>query len=160
MIILLMGVAGAGKTTVGQALARELNWRFVDADDYHSADSIAKMQAGIALEDADRAPWLESLRTAITNWTNAGENVVLACSALKEAYRDVLTVSPKVKIVFLKGSYDLISHRLSQRPQHYMNPGLLRSQFDALEVPYGLVTIDVVQTVPQMIREIRTALAV
>ena len=89
MIILLMGVAGAGKTTVGRALAEQLHWRFADADDYHSPSNVAKMRAGIALTDEDRAPWLQSLRSAMIGWLMAGENVILACSALKASYRDL-----------------------------------------------------------------------
>lgn len=102
MLVLIMGVAGAGKTTVGRALAESLHWRFADADDYHSASNVAKMRAGIPLADADRAPWLQSLRGAIVGWIAAGENVVLACSALKAAYRDTLLAGPEVKLVYLR----------------------------------------------------------
>ncbi len=90
MVIILMGVSGAGKTTVGQLLAQQLHWDFADADDYHSATNIAKMRQGIPLTDDDRAPWLETLRTLISNWIAARKNAVLACSALKRAYRDEL----------------------------------------------------------------------
>src|SRR5271166_2423789 len=98
MIILLMGVTGAGKTTVGRALAKQLRWRFADADDYHSATNIAKMRAGIPLTDADRAPWLRALHDAIAQWIRGGENVVLACSALKAEYRKILVASAEVKL--------------------------------------------------------------
>src|SRR5581483_2263579 len=102
MIVLLMGVTGAGKTTIGQALARELHWRFADADSFHSAANVAKMRAGVPLTDADRAPWLSALHDAIAAWLAAGENVVLACSALKVSYRALLLVSPEVKLVYLR----------------------------------------------------------
>jgi gluconokinase len=160
MIIIIMGVSGAGKTTVGQALAQKLQWRFADADDFHSAANIAKMHAGIPLTDEDRAPWLESLRNAITAWLAAGENVVLACSALKASYRDLLQVSPKVKFVFLHASFELIAERLAARKGHYMNPDLLRSQFDTLEEPKDTLTVDASSSPAHMVDEIRTALAV
>ncbi|MGB7555746.1 MAG: gluconokinase, partial [Candidatus Korobacteraceae bacterium] len=142
MIIILMGVSGVGKTTIGKALAQELHWRFAEGDDFHSAANIAKMHAGIPLTDEDRAPWLQSLRSAITRWLAAGENVVLACSALKASYRETLQVAPEVKFVYLRGSFELIAQRLASRHGHYMNPHLLRSQFDTLEEPIDTVTID------------------
>ena len=117
MIILLMGVAGAGKTTVGKLLAGTLGWRFEDADSYHSAHNIAKMQAGIPLTDEDRKPWLDKLHEAIGLWRN--DNVVLACSALKKSYRDLLISGPDVKLVYLSGTYALILQRLVARHGHY-----------------------------------------
>ena len=113
MIIILMGVAGVGKTTVGRALAEELKWRFADADDFHSVANIAKMHSGISLTDEDRVLWLQSLRNAITQWIAVGENVVLACSALKVSYRESLLVDTCVKLVYLRGSFDLIAKRLA-----------------------------------------------
>jgi gluconokinase len=160
MIIILMGVSGVGKTTIGRALAQELQWHFAEGDDYHSAANKAKMHAGIPLTDEDRAPWLQSLRSAITGWLAAGENVVLACSALKASYREILQVSPEVKFVYLRGSYELIAQRLASRHGHYMNPDLLGSQFETLEEPKDAVTIDVGPPVPQIVKEIRAALAV
>src|SRR4051812_40390186 len=100
MIVILMGVTGAGKTTVGEALAARLHWSFVDADSYHTVASVEKMRAGIPLTDEDRAPWLTSLHNAIVEWLTAGANVVLACSALKGVYRERLVVSPEVKLVY------------------------------------------------------------
>ncbi len=160
MIIILMGVSGAGKTTIGKVLAHELDWRFAEGDDFHSAANIAKMHAGIPLTDEDRAPWLQSLRSAITGWLAAGENVVLACSALKASYRETLRVGPEVKFVYLRGSYELIAQRLASRHGHYMNPHLQRSQFETLEEPKDTVTIDVGPPVAQIVKEIRAALGV
>jgi gluconokinase len=160
MVIVLMGVSGVGKTTIGRALAEELQWRFADADDFHSSANVAKMRAGIALTDEDRAPWLQTLRDAISGWLASGQNVVLACSALKASYRQVLLVSSEVKLVYLHGSFDLIAGRLASRQGHYMNPHLLRSQFDTLEQPKDAVTIDVGQPVEQVVKQIRATLGV
>ncbi len=155
-----MGVTGAGKTTVGRALAANLHWRFVDADDYHSAANIAKMHAGIPLTDADRAPWLEALHNAIAGWIGSGENIVLACSALKQAYRAVLLISPEVKLVYLRAAPELIAQRLASRHGHYMNPHLLRSQFETLEEPQGAIEIDAGPSVPEIVLQIRTSLRI
>jgi gluconokinase len=142
MVLLLMGVSGAGKTTVGQALAQQLRCRFVDADDYHSSANVTKMRDGIPLSDEDRAPWLQSLRRAITEWLASGQNVVLACSALKAAYRKVLMIGPEVKLVYLRASRELIAERLASRRDHYMNPKLIDSQFAALEEPRDALAVD------------------
>lgn len=158
MVILLMGVTAAGKTTVARTLAQALDWRFADADDYHSPANVAKMRAGIPLTDEDRAPWLQSLHTAIGGWLAAGENVVLACSALKASYRDILLVTPEVKLVYLKATPELIAARLAARQGHYMNPTLLRSQFQALEEPAQALTIDAGLSTEQIVAEIRGAL--
>lgn len=136
MVIVLMGVTGSGKTTVGQMLARELGWLFYDADDFHPEENVAKMRSGIPLNDDDRRPWLQTLANLIhSGWENQ-HNMVLACSALKRAYRRMLShdLEP-VKFVYLNGSLDLIKERLEARTGHYMNPKLLESQFDALEEP-------------------------
>jgi gluconokinase len=119
-----MGVTGSGKTTIGRALAESLQWQFADADDFHPPANVARMHAGIPLDDADRAPWLAILRAKISDWLQAGIDTVLACSALKQAYRDELMISPDVKLVYLRGSRDLIAQRLSLRHDHYMDPGL------------------------------------
>src|ERR1700738_1006605 len=108
MIVILMGVVGAGKTTVGRLLAQQLQWKFADADDFHTAANIEKIRQGIPLNDEDRRPWLGVLRASITNWNSAGASVVLACSALKDSYRRELTTGPDVRFVYLKGSPDLI----------------------------------------------------
>lgn len=132
MIILLMGVSGVGKTAVGEALAHRLHWRFVDADEFHSAANVAKMHAGIPLEDADRVPWLQALHDAIADWIAAHESVVLACSALKQAYRRQLVIGPEVKLVFLRAEFGVVSEHLAHRHGHFMNPALLQSQFATL----------------------------
>jgi gluconokinase len=160
MIVILMGVSGVGKTTVGQALAAELKWGFVDADDYHSAANVAKMQAGIPLEDGDRAPWLAAMREAIEAWAEQKASVVLACSALKASYREVLVVGPEVKLVYLKAPVDVVAQRLAERHGHYMNPKLLRSQFETLEEPLDAVVVDAGQPVAELVREVRAALQV
>lgn len=160
MIVLLMGVTGAGKTTVGRALAEQLHWRFADADDFHSAANIAKMRAGIPLTDEDRAPWLQALRDVISDWLAARENAVLACSALKASYRDILLVSPEVKLVYLRASQAVIAARVAARTGHYMNPQLVPSQFATLEEPRDAVVIDADGTVEESITKIRRALGV
>ncbi len=154
-----MGVTGVGKTTVGQALAKDLGWHFADADDYHSASNIAKMHAGIPLTDEDRAPWLQTLHEAIVAWLAAGENVALACSALKAAYRDVLLISLEVKLVYLRGSLQLIAARLASRRGHYMDPHLLRSQFETLQEPANALIVAADLTPAEIVDKIRGALA-
>ena len=158
MVILLMGVTGSGKTTVGHALAESLNWEFADADDFHSPANVAKMRTGIPLDDNDRAPWLASLRHAIAGWLRDGTDVVLACSALRQVYREELMASPEVRLVYLRGSRELIADRLSQRHGHYMDPNLLDSQLGTLEEPRCAITEDVAADVPEIVRRIREAL--
>ncbi|MDO1445583.1 gluconokinase [Rhodocytophaga aerolata] len=135
MVVILFGVTGSGKTTVGSLLSATLDWKFYDADDFHPKANVEKMRQGIPLTDEDRTPWLASLRERIQKSLDEGEHAVLACSALKETYRQYLHISEDVKFVHLKGSFDLIRDRLSKRIGHYMNPGLLQSQFNTLEEP-------------------------
>ncbi len=135
MIVIVFGVSGAGKTTIGKLLAEELGWRFYEADDFHSRANIEKMRSGLPLADEDRWPWLNLLREQITRSLAAKENAVLACSALKRAYRERLRVSDDVKFVFLRGNYALIERQLRRRRGHFMNPALLQSQFADLEEP-------------------------
>ena len=124
-----MGTTGAGKTTIGTMLATQLNWQFADADTFHPPANVDKMAHGIPLNDADRAPWLEAMRNAILEWTAAGKNMVLACSALKRVYREELRPSPEVKIIYLKGDYALFAERIRHRHGHFAGQGILAGQF-------------------------------
>ncbi|MGB8762799.1 MAG: gluconokinase [Candidatus Sulfotelmatobacter sp.] len=159
MVILLMGVSGAGKTTVGKLLASQLGWPFIDGDDYHPPANIEKMSAGIPLTDADRAPWLETLRALIAGWIGAGKNTVLACSALKKGYRQALQVGPEVKIVYLNGTPQVLHERLRARRGHFMTEPMLASQLAALETPEHTVVVDADRTPAQIVAEIRASLA-
>ena len=144
MILVLMGVSGTGKTTVGKILADRLGWTFVEGDDYHPAANKAKMHAGIPLTDEDRWPWLDALRHRIDEARERGENLVLACSALKHAYQVYLRHDlDLVHYVYLEGSEALIRERLAHRTGHFMNPGLLHSQFETLEPPEQALRVDV-----------------
>jgi gluconokinase len=159
VVIVLMGVSGAGKTTVGQLLASELEWDFADGDDYHSPPNVEKMRSGIPLTDADRAPWLETLRTVIANRIATGKNTVLACSALKQTYRQVLQVGPEVSIVYLKGSPQVLQQRLRERRGHFMTEGMLASQLAALEAPADAVAVDADRSPAEIVTAIRARLA-
>lgn len=143
MVLIVMGVSGSGKTTVGRALAAALGWAFADADDHHPPANVAKMRRGEALDDDDRQPWLEALRALIDEHLARREPLVLACSALKQRYRDVLAggVAP-VRFVYLRGSFDVIAERMRHRTDHYMPPSLLESQFAALEEPTDAIVVD------------------
>ncbi|PTL79909.1 gluconokinase [Vitiosangium sp. GDMCC 1.1324] len=144
MVVIVMGVSGSGKTTVGKRLAEVLGWRFVDADDVHPPGNIAKMTAGIPLTDEDRAPWLARLRDVVQRALESGESLMLACSALKRPYRELLTVDPRqVRWVYLHAPRELIAERLKQRRGHYMPSTLLDSQLAALEAPEDALSVDV-----------------
>jgi gluconokinase len=147
MVIVVMGVSGSGKTTVGQLLADALGAEFAEGDAYHPPANVDKMRRGTPLEDADRWPWLQALAAQIDRWLAAGKTVVLACSALKQSYRDVLAQGrPGVRFVHLEGDKALIRRRLDARRGHYMPAALLDSQFAALEPPADAVTVDVAGT--------------
>jgi len=145
MIIVLMGVSGSGKTTVGKALVSQLGWTFVDADDFHPSANIAKMHRGEPLTDADRWPWLEAIRQRLLLAAHRGEGVVLACSALKHAYQEYLAHEDPAHIyyIYLSGSEELIRQRLAGRKGHFMNPNLLHSQFETLEPPENAIVVDI-----------------
>jgi gluconokinase len=158
MIIIIMGVAGSGKTTIGQAFAAAMEWEFSDADWFHSSTAKEKMSRAEPLTDTDRQPWLQSLQNAIAQWLQADKNVILACSALKASYRQILHVDdPRVKLVYLHGSYELIEQRLRDRLGHFMKANLLQSQFDTLEVPTPCeaLYIDISQDLEAIVQEIR-----
>lgn len=144
MIVIVMGVTGVGKTTVGRLLAERTGWIYYDADDFHTPANVEKMRAGTPLSDDDRWPWLDRLNQVLRKAESQGASAILACSALKERYRDRLEQGvPGVRWVYLSGSMELIASRLQARKAHYMNPALLESQFEALEPPRGALTIDV-----------------
>lgn len=155
MVIILMGVTGSGKSTAGRKLAESLGWKYFDADDFHSPANVAKMKSGVPLNDEDRKPWLESLQRLIQERLANRQPAVLACSALKQSYREVLIIDERVKLVYLKGDYDLIKARLGSRSNHYMNPALLESQFQTLEEPVGAMSIDIQSSPDEIVGIIR-----
>ena len=158
MVLILMGVVGSGKTTVGTLLAAELGWQFADADDFHSAANKDKIHQGIALTDEDRKPWLASLRGEVTRWIAARQNAILACSALKKTYRDELRVGPEVRFVYLKGTPGLIDTRLRARTGHFADDKILASQFEQLEEPNDALTVPIEGTPAQIATNIRQRL--
>jgi carbohydrate kinase (thermoresistant glucokinase family) len=159
MIVLVMGVSGSGKTTIGEALARELGWTYLDADDFHPQANIEKMAAGIALGDADRWPWLDAINKKLLEMEKRGHSVVLGCSALKQAYRERLARGLKeFRVVYLKGEFDLIQQRVAGRKHRYMPASLLQSQFDTLEPPAGAIEVDVAAPIEASVALIRERL--
>lgn len=154
-----MGPAGSGKTSVGELLARQLGWEFADGDNFHSTASIEKMSRGVPLDDNDRIPWLDAIREAMEQWSAQRRNVVLACSALKKSYRERLQISSAVRLVYLKGTYDLLRERLHVRKGHYATEQILTSQFADLEEPIDAITVDVAHSPEEIVAEIRKQLA-
>ena len=160
MIVVLMGVAGSGKTTVGRLLADELGWKFYDADDFHPPANVEKMSRGVPLDDDDRRPWLEVLRDLVRDSHARGESAILACSALKESYRRLLLADESTRLVYLKGDYDTIKGRVENRRGHYMKPEMLDSQFADLEEPERETHIDASLSPDEIVEEIRRRLGV
>lgn len=144
--IILMGVAGSGKTSVGLRLAEILGWSFFDGDDFHSPGNVTKMSKGIPLDDSDRQDWLVSLHDLIEQKSSEGKSILVACSALKKEYRETLRKdNPEVVFVFLRGSYNLIYNRMKNRKNHYMDAGMLQSQFEDLDEPTNAIEININQ---------------
>jgi gluconokinase len=157
MILVLMGVTGAGKTTVGKLLAEQTGWRFADGDDFHSDANKAKMHAGIPLTDEDRKPWLATLHQLLLGWYEAGISGILGCSALKKSYRDALTPqipSVSIRFILLEVSRPALEERLKERKNHYMNPDLLQSQLDTLEVTPDLLRVSAEGSPEKIVQEI------
>ena len=159
MMVIVMGVVGSGKTTVGHLLAGQLGWEFADGDDFHSPANVEKIRKGIGLTDADRIPWLQSLHAAIVEWIAERRSVVLACSALKRSYRSELDAGAEVRFVYLKGSASLIASRLKARQGHFANEQILASQLSDLEEPENTVTVGIAGTPLEIVQEIRNKLA-
>lgn len=158
IVVLIMGVAGSGKTTIGLKLAGALGWSFRDADDFHPPANVAKMSAGIPLDDHDRAPWLAAIRAHIDAQLARGESAVVTCSALKETYRQVVVAdASRVKLVHLDGDFALILERIGQRQGHFMKPEMLQSQFAALEPPKDALRLDVAEPPDTLVAKIRAA---
>lgn len=159
-LVVVMGVSGCGKSTIGLALAQQMGWRFIDADDFHPAANVEKMRSGIPLTDDDRAPWLARLNAVLRHSSAKGQSMVLACSALRERYRTLLADRlPGLTVVHLSGSFELIDARLKARQHRYMPPALLRSQFETLEPPTQAITLDITQPVSQIVAAAAAALA-
>jgi gluconokinase len=160
-ILIVMGVSGSGKTTIGRCLANELEWSFVDADDAHSPENVAKMRRREQLTDEDRRPWLQQLRCQIETWLAQDRRVVLACSALKERYRAHLMIDPQqIRFVYLEGSIRLFQERLQHRTAHFMPAALLESQFALLEPPRDAIIVDAGLSPREIVEQITTQLVV
>ena len=158
-IVILMGVTGSGKTTIGQLLANDFNWRFYNGDDFHPTANVDKMSRGVPLTDEDRAPWLAALDHLIGDLIAQAQSAVISCSALRQTYRDRLAANrAEVVFVYLKGDYNLARERLLSRKGHFMKADLLASQFDTLEEPEGVLTLDFAQEADVIVGRIKQAL--
>jgi gluconokinase len=161
VIVVLMGVTGSGKTTVGRLLAEQLGWTFVEGDDFHPPENVAKMRRGEPLTDADRMPWLRALRARIDQLAAAGRSAVVTCSALRQAYRDALARGrTEVRFVWLTAAPELLRDRLAHRTGHFMPPALLESQLETLEAPADVPAVDAGPPPPELVATIRAALHV
>lgn len=160
MIIVLMGVTGSGKSTVGKLLAQQLGWKSFEGDDFHSPANIEKMRRGMPLNDDDRRPWLEAIRESIRQMIERSENAVIACSALKHSYRQMLRITGEVVFVYLKANIDTVRERLRNRTGHFMNPDLIQSQFDTLEESEQALRVDASLPPGEIVRRTRTQLRI
>jgi gluconokinase len=161
MILVLMGVTGSGKTTIGTKLAAAEHWEYAEGDDYHSEANKAKMHAGIPLTDEDRAPWLADLHEVLLGWHRSGKSGVLACSALRQAYRDELSKdipSTVLRFVLLEVPKEVLEQRLKERKNHYMSPALLNSQIATLETPRDAIRVPGDRPPDEVVREIMDAI--
>jgi gluconokinase len=159
MVVIVMGVAGSGKTTIGRLLAESLGWSFIDGDDRHPQSNLDKMRRGLALTDEDREPWLRRLREEIQSWLTSNRDVVLACSSLKADYRARLVVDPAlVRLVYLAGPYSLMAQRLKDRSGHFFPDELLASQYAALEEPIGALVVDASRRPDDIVQRVRIGL--
>jgi gluconokinase len=158
MIVLVMGTTGAGKTTIGKLLAGQLHWTFLDADDFHPSANIEKMTKGIPLDDADRAPWLAAMHEELVRQNAAGKNCVLACSALKQQYRDAIGAGLEMKIVYLKGTYEMMRAHILARHGHFAGAGILAGQFRDLEEPGEAFVVPVTLPPEKVVEAIRSGL--
>ena len=158
MVILLMGTTGAGKTTVGKLLAAQIGWIFLDADDFHPQANIEKMKHGIPLTDADRLPWLERIHAELRRLSAAGKNVVLACSALKQSYRDQLSAGLEMNIVYLRGSYEEMRRHIERRHGHFAGESILAGQFADLQEPKDALVLDVSRTPDELAADVMARL--
>lgn len=154
-ICILMGVSGAGKSTIGKLLSERLGWQFYDGDDFHPLENVEKMQQGIPLNDSDRYPWLKALRHLIDNLQNQQENAIIACSALRKDYRKLLQNNDKnITFIYLQGTYQKIQERLQQREGHFMRVEMLNSQWQALEIPEDAIRIDISLSPAEIVNKI------
>lgn len=160
MIVVIIGVSGSGKTTIGRLLAHAMDCPFLDGDSLHSAENIDKMRHGIALTDADRAPWLTAIRNRIQDCVERGQDLVVGCSALKQRYRTALAEGVPISWVYLKGSLELIRARLRHRSGHFMKVDMLASQFAALEEPSDVLVVDVSPPPTVIVEEVLSQLHV
>ena len=158
-IVILMGVSGSGKTTIGQLLARKLGWSFYEGDDFHSPSNVSKMLGGVPLSDEDRVPWLSAIHQLVHDLIRQSQRAVITCSALKQTYRKLVTEGhPQVSLVYLRGNYALLHPRLQSRTAHFMKADLLASQFTALEEPHAVPFIDVSQAPEVIVEQIKRML--
>lgn len=160
-VVVLMGVSGSGKTTVGRGFAEATGWAFEEGDRWHPAANVAKMRSGQPLNDGDRWPWLDALANAIGEWIATDRRTILACSALKQAYRERLAGGrPEVAFAYLKGTQELVGSRVASRRHEYMPSTLLPSQFATLEEPVQAIALDIGETPARLISQLRSALGV